>query len=100
MQRLLTQTGWLGGVIAVLDSQWRVASLRLRALRKNLLVALWMAAIGLLLLAASLLAFSVMLVVAWWKDYPLGSLGALSVLYAIAAIVMIRGSARRISGST
>ncbi len=100
MQRLLTQTGWIGGLVAVLETQWRVVSLRFRAFRKNLLIALWMAAIGLVLLAGSLMAFSALLVAAWWKDYPLQALGAMSVLYALGAFILIGRSVRRIAGSS
>lgn len=96
MQRLLKQTGLLGGLIAMLDVQWRAASCRLRAIRKNLLVALCMAAIGFILVGISLIALAVMLVAVWWRDYPLHALGGLSVLYASIGGVLIQRALRRI----
>ncbi len=97
LQRLLGRTGWVGGVIAVLEIELRTASCGLRAFRKNFLIALCMVTIGLILIGISLVTLAAMFVVAWWQDYPLQSLAALSLLYAGVGIAMIWRSLRRIA---
>ena len=84
----------------MLEIELRMASSKLRDFRKNMLITLCMAAIGLILLGISLVALAVMLVAAWWQEYPLQSLAALSLLYAGVGGVMIERSVRRISGPT
>lgn len=96
MQWLLKQTGLLGGLIAMLDVQWRAASCRLKAIRKNLLVALCMAAIGFMLVGISLVSFAALFVAAWWLEYPLHALGGVSVLYASIGGILIQRAIRRI----
>jgi uncharacterized membrane protein YqjE len=100
LQRMLARTGWIGTVIALLEIEWRAVSCRLRAFRKNLLIALCMAAIGFILIGISLIALGALLVASWWQEYPLQSLGVLTLLYAGVGVLMIGRSVRRITGPT
>lgn len=91
-QQLLKQAGLIG----VLSAQWFAASCRLRAIRKNLLIALCMAAIGFILVGISLISLAAMLISAWWLEYPLRALGGLTLLYAGIGFVLIQRAVRRI----
>jgi uncharacterized membrane protein YqjE len=97
VRRILKTSAWIGALVKLLDLQWQSAAVSLRFWRKNLLIALCLAVMGAILAAVSITAFAVMLVMVWWQDYPLQSLGGVSLLCAAAAIVLVQRSIRRLS---
>jgi uncharacterized membrane protein YqjE len=97
MRQLLDQTSWFGGLTTLLKARCLVALCRFKEIRQNLLVALCLWTLGFILVAISLVSFAAMLVMPWWRDYPLQALFLLSVLYAGAGVLFIRNSIRRVS---
>lgn len=97
IRRVLKTSAWIGALVELLDLQWKSAAIKLRYWRKNLLIALFLAVMGVILAAISITAFAVMLVMVWWQEYPLQSLGGVSLLCAGAAAVLVHRSIRRLS---
>lgn len=89
MRKLLDQASWISRFSLA-------ASTKLKEIRRNLLIALCLGALGFILVAISLVSLAVLIVMIGWQEFPILSLLFLSILYAGAGVFLIQRSIRRL----
>lgn len=89
IRKFVDQTTWLSQLSLA-------ASIKLKEIRRNLLIALCLGVLGFILVAISLVSLAVLIVMIGWHQFPILSMFFLSILYAGAGVFLIQKSIRRV----